>query len=88
VLGCDDVNMRWLSRNAFFVAMTRARKSLTLMACVGGGGANILHPFVCSLPDEHTRAIYAKASATEKIKSVGLLQEKLEKWAYAKSHRD
>jgi superfamily I DNA/RNA helicase len=87
VLGCDDVNMAWVSRNAFFVAITRARKSLTLMACVGGGGASILHPFVCSLPDEHTRAIYAKASAAEEIESIGALQERLEKWAYAKSHR-
>lgn len=87
VLGCDDVNMAWLSRNAFFVAMTRARKSLTLVACVGGGGASILHPFVCSLPGEHTRAIYARANGAEEVESVSALQERLEKWAYAKSHR-
>ena len=80
--------MAWLSRNAFFVAMTRARKSLALVprAC-GGGGASTLHPFVCSLPDEHTRAIYAKANGAEEVESVGALQERLEKWAYAKSHR-
>ncbi len=87
VLGCDDVNMAWITRNAFFMAMTRARKSLTLMACVGGGGASVLHPFVCSLPDERTRAIYVKANGAEEVASIGALQEKLKKWAYAKSHR-
>lgn len=87
VLGCDDVNMGWVSRNAFFVAMTRARKSLTLMACIGGGGATVLHPFVRSLPDQHTRAIYVKADGPQDVETIGALQERLEKWAYAKSQR-
>ena len=50
VLGCDEVNFTWISRNAFFVAMTRARISLTLMACLGGGGATSLHEFLSALP--------------------------------------
>jgi UvrD-like helicase C-terminal domain len=60
VLGCDDVNLAPVSRSAFFVAMTRARKSLTLLACMGGGGAKQLHEFVYGLPEQHTRACQVK----------------------------
>jgi hypothetical protein len=87
VLGCDDVNLEPSSRNAVLVAMTRARKSLTLMASIGGGGATKLHPFVCALPDDHTRALYVKAGGTKESETVAALQTQLEKWAYAKRWR-
>jgi superfamily I DNA/RNA helicase len=38
VLGCDDLNMKRTSRLTFFVAMTRARKSLHLVASAKAGG--------------------------------------------------
>lgn len=53
VLGFDDVNMRGTTRNAFYVAMTRARKSLHLLTTSGAGGAQKPHDFVDELPTDH-----------------------------------
>jgi superfamily I DNA/RNA helicase len=85
VLGCDDVNLKRTTRNAFFVALTRARRSLTLMACIGGGGATLLHDFVRLLPDDHSQALYIKAGGANECASIADLQTRLEKWAYAKT---
>lgn len=85
VLGCDEVNLAPISRSAFFVALTRARKSLTLMACMAGGGATQLHEFVCSLPDEHVEALQARAGGgLSEFATIGELQTHLGKIAYAK----
>jgi superfamily I DNA/RNA helicase len=85
VLGCDDVNLQRTTRNAFFVAMTRARKSLTLLACVGGGGASMLHNFVAALPDQHSQAVYAKADETIECRSIAELEDRLKKLTYART---
>lgn len=82
VLGCDDVNLARTTWSAFFVALTRARKSLTLMTCVGGGGADVLHDFICALPDEHAEVVYMKVGGSETRESIPDLQEQLRKWAY------
>jgi superfamily I DNA/RNA helicase len=85
VIGCDDVNLGHVSRSAFFVALTRARKSLTLLACVGGGGATFLHEFVCALPEEDTEALQVKSGgSTTSFASIDALQEQLGKMAYAR----
>jgi superfamily I DNA/RNA helicase len=82
VLGCDEVNLQHISSSAFFVALTRARKSLTLMACIQGGGANVLHEFIRSLPDHHVQALYVKADGTQERETIRDLQEQLERWQY------
>jgi superfamily I DNA/RNA helicase len=51
VIGFDNINMAWVSRNAFFVAMTRARKSLHLLTALKAGGATQAHDFLDALPD-------------------------------------
>ena len=84
VLGCDDVNLK-VSRNAFYVALTRARKSLTLMACVGGGGAKSLSPYLLALPADTTEAKLAKTGQLREFASIGKLQAHLESMAYARS---
>ena len=85
VLGCDDVNLAKISRSAFFVALTRARASLTLIACPGGGGAKALHDFVLTLPDNHTQAFFAKAAGVQAYATIAGLQDHLEKIQYAKA---
>jgi superfamily I DNA/RNA helicase len=82
VLGCDETNLAYVTSSAFFVALTRARKSLTLLMCVGGGNANILHEFICSLPDEHAEVVYVKVGGAETRKTIRELQEQLERWTY------
>src|SRR5262249_8759138 len=51
IIGFDDVNMKWTTRNAFFVAMTRARRSLHLLTALGAGGSTEPHKFMMRLPD-------------------------------------
>jgi hypothetical protein len=85
VLGCDETSLAHVTTSAFFVALTRARKSLTLLMCVGGGNANVLHEFICSLPDEHAEVLYVKVSGAETRETIGDLQEQLEAWAYQRA---
>jgi superfamily I DNA/RNA helicase len=53
IIGFDNVNMNWVTKNAFFVAMTRARKSLHLITALRAGGAARSHDFLDQLPDQH-----------------------------------
>ncbi len=53
IIGFDDVNMNWITKNAFYVAMTRARKSLHIITALKSGGAKQAHEFLDYLPDEH-----------------------------------
>jgi superfamily I DNA/RNA helicase len=85
VLGCDETNMNHVTRNAFYVALTRARRSLTLLACMEGGGAEGLHPFVHVLPDEHITVAYLKGDGLIPMDSIGELVDHLARWAYAKA---
>jgi superfamily I DNA/RNA helicase len=84
IVGCDNVNLAPISRSAFFVALTRARKSLTLLTCLGGGGASSLHEFVQALPSDHTEALYVKSGEIVEYPDIGALQGQLEKIEYAK----
>jgi UvrD-like helicase C-terminal domain len=38
IIGFDDVNMGWVTENAFYVAITRARKSLHMVTALKAGG--------------------------------------------------
>ncbi|MFA6077321.1 MAG: UvrD-helicase domain-containing protein [Candidatus Paceibacterota bacterium] len=53
IIGFDNVNMSWVTRNAFYVAITRARKSLHIITALGSGGSQKPHDFVVKLPDQH-----------------------------------
>jgi len=53
IIGFDDINMNWVTKNAFYVAMTRARKSLHILTALKSGGARQSHSFLDQLPDDH-----------------------------------
>ena len=53
IIGFDDVNMRWATKNAFYVAMSRARKSLHILTALKSGGSKQAHEFLCQLPEDH-----------------------------------
>ncbi|MEX2233047.1 MAG: UvrD-helicase domain-containing protein [Cyclobacteriaceae bacterium] len=53
IIGFDNVNMSWITKNAFYVAMTRARKSLHILTALKSGGAKQAHGFLDQLPDGH-----------------------------------
>jgi UvrD-like helicase family protein len=67
IIGFDNVNMSWVTRNAFFVAKTRARKSLHLITALKAGGAAGPHGFLDHLPDAHLEfSRYTKGDLTKK----------------------
>lgn len=66
IIGFDNVNMSWVTKNAFYVAMTRARKSLHILTALKSGGARQTHDFLEQLPDEHTEYhSYKKSNHTK-----------------------
>ena len=67
IIGFDNVNMKWLTRNAFFVAMTRARQTLHLLTALKSGGATAPHEFVDALPEANVNfEWYKKKDRTSK----------------------
>jgi superfamily I DNA/RNA helicase len=67
IIGFDNVNMSRVTRNAFFVAKTRARKSLHLITALKAGGAAGPHAFLEHLPDGHLEfSRYTKGDRTKK----------------------
>lgn len=81
IIGFDDVNMRWVTKNAFYVAMTRARKSLHILSALKSGGAKQAHSFLDQLPDNHAEFYKYKKSSRSKEQ----LQGKQEFRAYLNS---
>jgi superfamily I DNA/RNA helicase len=62
VIGFDDVNMGRVTKNAFYVAMTRARKSLHILTALRSGGATRAHNFLNQLPENHAEFYSYKKS--------------------------
>lgn len=66
IIGFDNVNMNKVTKNAFYVAMTRARESLHMITALKSGGAKQAHNFLNQLPDEHIEYYkYLKTSRTK-----------------------
>lgn len=66
IIGFDNVNMSWITKNAFYVAMTRARKSLHILTALKSGGARQAHDFLEQLSDDHAEYYsYKKSNHTK-----------------------
>ena len=53
IIGFDDRNMDRVTRNAFYVALTRARKSLALLSSLQASGSTRPHSYLDQLPEDH-----------------------------------
>lgn len=71
IIGFDDVNMSWVTKNAFYVAMARARKSLHILTALKSGGAKQAHSFLQQLPEEHIEFYRYKKSGQTKSRLNG-----------------
>jgi len=68
IIGFDNVNMGWITRNAFYVAITRARKSLHILTALKAGGAARAHKFLDQMPDDNVEfSRYAKGERKQTI---------------------
>jgi len=68
IIGFDNVNMGPVTRNAFYVAMTRARRSLHILAALKSRGAREAHAFLDDLPASHVEFYSYKKSDRAKNK--------------------
>lgn len=66
ILGFDDMNMKMINMNAFYVSMTRARKSLQIITTLKSGGAKRAHDFLDYLPNSNIRFFKYKKTNREK----------------------
>ena len=67
IIGFDNVNMgNWITKNAFYVAITRARKSLHILTALKSGGARQANNFLDQLPDNHVEYYYYKKTDHKK----------------------
>lgn len=71
IIGFDNVNMRWVTKNAFYVAMTRARKSLHLLTALQSRGAKQAHSFLDQLSGDHAEFYSYKKSDHSKSQLYG-----------------
>lgn len=66
IVGFDDVNMKSVKPNAFYVALTRARKGVQLITAMQSGGSKRAHNYIADLPNENTE--YFKYKKSDGIK--------------------
>lgn len=71
IIGFDNINMNPVTKNAFYVAITRARKSLHIITALKSGGARQAHTFLDQLPDDHVEFYSYKKSDHSKNKLQG-----------------
>ncbi len=65
IIGCDDVNLGYTSRLAFFVAMTRARNSLHLITSLKSRGSQSAHQYLSQIPDDYCQFLLYKKTGRE-----------------------
>jgi len=53
LVGFDNVNMNYITPNAFYVAITRPRRSLHLLTALRSGGSTMSSDYLNSLPPEN-----------------------------------
>ncbi|MBK8809677.1 MAG: ATP-dependent helicase [Acidobacteria bacterium] len=66
IIGFDDVNMAYVTRNAFYVATTRPRNSLHLLTALRSNGATGPSAYLDQLPIDHIEFYKYKKRGREK----------------------
>ncbi len=72
IIGFDNINMASVTKNAFYVAMSRARNSLHIITSLKSGGSQDAHPYLEFLPEENIEFCYYK----KKDRSIKLINSK------------
>ena len=88
VLGCDNVNLGATTPLAFYVALTRARKSLHLIVAGQAGGAQAPHEYVLELPEDCCEySVHKKSGADDRLDGREDFRQRFEIWARARRRR-
>jgi superfamily I DNA/RNA helicase len=82
LLGFDPVNMGYASPQLFFVAMTRARRSLHLLTARKARGADRPHDFLDDVPEEHCDHLIRTANEITAHDTRAEFRDRLRRWAW------
>ncbi|MGH9043722.1 MAG: hypothetical protein ACRDVP_02590, partial [Acidimicrobiales bacterium] len=85
VVGCDDLHLKRVSRLTFFVALTRARKSLHLITSLKAGGASKTHDFILELPEVCCEYVAKTRRELEVLSGAQAFVRTLGRWSYGAS---
>lgn len=86
VLGCDNVNLGATTPLAFYVAITRARKSLHLIVAGQAGGAQAPHEYVLELPEDCCDyGVHKKSGADDRLDGREHFRKRFQIWASARA---
>ena len=77
VLGCDTTNMGYATTLQFYVALSRARKSVHLITALKAKGASEVHPYVYDIPEEYCDYLAFKRDGIERLAGQIGLKDKL-----------
>jgi superfamily I DNA/RNA helicase len=82
IIGCDDVNLSKTTNLAFYVGLTRARRSLHLIVSMKASGSTTAHPFVLALPGDHCEYIIYKKTGrvSERLANSSQLEDRIGQW--------
>lgn len=72
ILGFDDKNFDFITPNAFYVAITRARKSLHIVSALKARGARSPHNYISNLPEKDLDYLVYKKGDDEIVEKSGL----------------
>ena len=82
VVGCDDLNLKRVSRLTFFVALTRARTSLHLITSLKAGGSSKTHDFILELPEVCCEYVAKTRRGLEVLSGTEAFVRTLGRWSY------
>jgi hypothetical protein len=77
VLGCDTTNMGYTTTLQFYVALSRARKSLHLITALKAKGARDAHPYVYEIPEDYCDYIAFKRDGVDHLSGQRAFTDKL-----------
>jgi superfamily I DNA/RNA helicase len=69
IIGFDNINMSPVTKNAFYVAMARARSSLHIITSLKSGGSQNTHAYLDFLPEENVE-FYSYRKSDHSIKQI------------------
>lgn len=82
IIGFDNINMKYIKEDAFYVAMTRARKSLHLITSMKVGGASSSHPYLEKLPTNELDFIkFTQKNGITALNSLSVFNSTIRSWS-------
>jgi len=85
LIGCDDLHLAKVSSLTFFVALTRARRSLHVITSLKAGGSKGTHQYVLDLSEACCEYFTKTKRAMNRLPNAVAFVRELDRWSYGAS---